>query len=64
MDPRYPYHANLYFLGYNNNGYRIHLWEKNNVDYHPQSMIRYRNHHWNKYTDNIYPVHLINKRYY
>ena len=64
MDPRYPYHSNLHFSGYNNNRYRIHVQGKNNTNYYPQSMLKYQINQWNKYINNIYLIYLINKRYH
>ena len=64
MDLRYPYYNNLYFSGYNNNGCGIHLQEKDNANYYPQLIIKYKSSQWNKYTNNIYLIYLINKRYH
>ena len=64
MDPRHPHHINLHYSGCGDEECRTHLQGKNDTDYYSRPMIRCRSNYWNKYTDNICPVHLINKRYY
>ena len=64
MDLRHSYYSNLYFIGYSDDRYRIYLQEKDDADYYSQSIVKYKINHWNKCTDNICPVHLIDKRYY
>ena len=43
MDPQYLYYSNLYFTEYSDDGYWTNLQKKNNMDYYPQSIIRYKN---------------------
>ena len=64
MDSQYSYYVSLYFTGCGNDEYTTYTSEKENADYYPQSGIRCKMNHWNKYINDVCPVHFIDKKYY